>query len=180
MARPRNNPIENEGLAGPPMPPQQVVDQLAAQAPQLTPEEMLNQSPPRPKATIIPQVREPQREHVIRPMFQIIQQFVAEVANHPDGKMLSSAIGGTPEKQQQFADTASKNQHKAEIRLVWRDPMPTGLAPQQAERGWKYAGLIAEMHKQQTPVRNDRVAPVAPNPAWAKLIEMPEHEAATP
>jgi len=169
----RSKSIENEGLQGPPMPPQQVIDQLAAQAPQLTPEEMLAQSPPRPKATIQPQVRQPQQEYALRPVVEIINQFIAEIANHPDGKMLTSAIGGAVEKQQQFQDTASKNQHKAEIRLVWRDPMPTGIVQQQAEPKWKYAALVENMHKKPSQITNDRGVPVAPNSAWAHLIETP-------
>lgn len=87
-------------------------------------------------------------------MAQLVTDFLTAVAAHPDGAILSSAIGGAPNDQQAqiFPNVPRRNQHVSEIRVIYCDSVRQEIAGQPQEREWKYAHLF----KKQVP------APEAP------------------
>jgi hypothetical protein len=170
------------GFANVPPPPQQIIDQLAASQPVSSDGPVMTLGKPlnREAARAVQQPPQPSYAapvHGKRPAQEIINAFFAEMAAHPDFMVLSSSIGGKPEKNTEFPNTPRLNQHKGEIRFVWRDPQPQVEQREQAvqrsayEPGGKYFGLIERKGE-------DRPEPEAANEGgvkvWGHLIKQRE------
>ena len=140
------------------MPPQQLIDQALENSPQLTPEDVSGQL----RTTNL--AKAPRMQHgTVRPMKQIVDEFLAAIMGHPDCNVLSSSFGGRPEKGVEFTDTPVLNQHVAEIRLVWRDAKPDAQAKEQQKKvasafepGGKYYDLIPRRGEEEVGEQSER------------------------
>lgn len=145
------SPIGVSVVNGPAMPSQADIDRAAAVAPQIEPEEMLYRSPPKPTA---PPQAHPSRNvaHGQRPIAEIVDEFLATIQNHPDGRLLNTTLGGRPTVQQEFKDTPRTNQHVAELRICWRDPqfqVEKAIADEKEGKPWWFDTIVPKRNQSE-------------------------------
>lgn len=168
-----DEPMAAASFAPQAMPPQQVIDQVASTMPQLSPEDQLAHGQPKLAA---PQQRRSSRG--VKPMREIIEQFLADVQNHPDAKMFATNIGGRPPKNLEFPGTPFLNQHQATFGIVYRDSVPeavlaaTPIPPSAFAPGGKYYDLIPRKGEQEFVEQPEADSPTAK--PWGHLVNKRE------
>lgn len=100
---------------------------------------------------------------------QIIDEFWNRINSHPDVKLLTCSLGGRPEKGTEFPLTPSSQQHKMEIRFVYRESIPKEVAvkssvPGPYEPGGKFYHLIPKKEEPSQEPEN------GPKKSWEHLL----------
>jgi hypothetical protein len=110
-----------------------------------------------------PVAAQPHRVPRTRPVNEIIENFLTEIANHPDAQLANCELHGPVPSNLRFPGVGSGQQHLTSLRIVYRDPMET--AEEKAAKPWRWQGLVDEMNKPQ-PAQ----IPEPPRKEWAHLM----------